>query len=159
MSESIVWGVDVSTTRVAFASTNGRTLSAEISKLDGAARLAQAREEATYAARSFTVPDNDPLCVWVEQPTGKHPKPTLVQMVGVVSEAIYAALSTLYAHPVTIYPIAVASWKKAALGFGNADKDDVMAWAQMLWDPANQDEADALAIAFAGQSMIRSEAA
>lgn len=154
-----VWGCDVSTTRVAFASTDGQTLSVEIPKLDGGERLAFARNATVKAAYDFAQA-GPPLCVWVEQPTGKFPSPPLVQMVGVVTEAIYAALSGLYNHPVTIYPIAVASWKKAALGHGHATKDEVAFWAGSEGaEPANQDEADAFAIAVAGRSMISEDVA
>lgn len=162
----VVWGVDTRTHRIAFGASDGRTCSVDIPKrLRGAERLAKIRTATWHLAREFA-DGSPPLCVFVEEPRGKHRKTehAMVQVVGVVQEAIYASLETLYAYPVSIYEVQVAQWKKAALGIGSASKEDVMAWADevatecgLIEGPANQDCADALAIAVAGRSMVASE--
>lgn len=148
---SVVWGIDVGTKRIAFGTTNGRSESVEIARGKGGERLYDARTKTWHMARELAA-DEPPLCVFMEAPAGNpRPHPSLIQMCGVATEAIYAALANVYRHPVTVFEIPVASWKKLALGRGNATKGDVMEWAEAAGlRPANQDEADALAIAQAG---------
>lgn len=151
----LVWGIDVSTRRIAFASTlSGYSASVDLPPLrPGGARLVEARK----AIRSFApvfAGSHPPLCVWLEEPTGRHPKPTLGHMVGVAIEALYSSLASLYSHPVEVFQVPVATWKKYAVGRGNADKPAVMEWARTVGDPSNQDEADALGIAYGGLAFM-----
>lgn len=160
MNDPLVWGIDCSTKRIAFATSTGRSGTITWpAKLRDGARLFAARTAMWEFAREFAETD-PPIYVWVEQPAGKpRPHPSLIEMVGVTKEAVYGVLSTLYPFPVTVAEVPVASWKKHGIGHGNADKDAVMAWAQTVGDPANQDEADALGIAYGGLAMMGSQGA
>lgn len=152
----MTWGVDISTVRIAFATSSGVSASVEIPKrLKGVERLSVARTAVWHHCREFAV-KHPPLCVWVERPTGARNRThhSLTQMEGVVSEAVYASLKTLYNHPVSVFPIAVTSWKKASVGHGNATIQEYCEWAESWAKPANEDEAAALGVAVAGQSMI-----
>lgn len=156
----LVWGVDCSTKRIAFASTRGGvSASLELPKLpQGGARLAAAR----FAIRDFAsdfAGDHPPMFVWVEAPTGKFPAPTLIHMVGVTMEAIYSALALRYPYPVSVENIAIPAWKSATVGSGNAGKAQIMDWALTKGKPANQDEADALGIAYGGLAAMGSQGA
>jgi hypothetical protein len=156
----LVWGVDVSCQRIAFATSTGRSGTiAWPAKLRDGARLFAARTAMWEFAREFAT-DSPPLYVWIEQPAGKpRPHPSLIEMVGVTKEAVYGVLSSLYPFPVTVAEVPVASWKKAALGNGHADKAAVMDWALTVGKPANQDEADALGVAYGGLKLMGSQGA
>lgn len=54
------------------------------------------------------------------------------------------------AYPTPIEQVAIAAWKKAAIGKGNASKEEVMdVITAMGYSPETQDEADAIGIAVA----------
>ena len=85
--------------------------------------------------------------VYVERAYGanRNSQTVLMQLLG-------AFIGGLAEGGVRVEEINVSSWKATALGNGRASKEDVMAWAseQAGRDIATQDEADALAIAYAG---------
>lgn len=152
-----VWGCDISTRRVAFGIWPDRaTYSLKLGG-DGTERLSQARA-LLHAELPKLAMKHPPLCVWIEAPAGKYLKPSLIRMCGVVECAIFDALGALYRYPVPVYLVGPGQWRKHALGSGRASKADVMLWAmtegQWGCDPANQDEAEALAIAAAGYRMV-----
>lgn len=89
-----------------------------------------------------------PLCIWVEQPSGRFRNLTLVYAVGVVQAAAYEATG------VPVWTIPSAKWKEATVGVGNASKADVAAWVRELVEVGTQDEADAVAIALAGRAKL-----
>lgn len=71
---------------------------------------------------------------------------TLVNL-GYTAGALCLALSN---QGITSDFLASATWKKEAIGRGNATKEEVMAWATAVWPEAHiktQDQADALAMA------------
>jgi hypothetical protein len=156
----LVWGLDVSTKRIAFASTlGGYSASVEIPEAAaGGERLAVARRAIRDFAPEFAG-SHPPLCVWLEAPTGRFLKPTLIHMVGVTMEAVYSSLESLYPFPVSLFDVGVSQWKLASVGKGTADKAEVMAWAKTVGSPANQDEADALGIAYGGLALMGSQGA
>lgn len=85
------------------------------------------------------------LCVAVERPTGRFPKPALMMTAGVVCEAVGAASG------VAPFFLAVAEWRKRIGLKGNCTKDDVVSWAQSVgWTGERVDQAEALGIAVAG---------
>jgi Holliday junction resolvasome RuvABC endonuclease subunit len=152
--EEYVWGVDVAVQHLAFAFApvdNGpivtETLTAGTDAREGQ-RLGlldrQVRIYAQQVAVSFP-----PQCVWVEQPTGRFPKPQLMYAAGVVQAALFEALAC------PVWTIPVATWKQRTVGKGNATKSDVFAWATgRLPAIESQDEADAYCIAAAGRAML-----
>lgn len=153
------WGMDVSTRRLAVAIVDADgwedvdTL--EYGKTEpGAQRLSRIfHTTAAYVGRLAV--DHPPVCVWVEQPTGRHPAPTLVHAVGVVMAATYSALSELYPFPVSVLGIGVSEWKAVTVGRGNASKQDIAAWAAGIgYDGTSQDEADAIGIALGGLALM-----
>lgn len=155
----LVWGIDVATARIAFASTlGGYTQSVDLEDAAHPARLSSARRMVRDFAADMAG-DHPPLYVWVEAPTGKFVKPSLLHAVGVTIEAVYSALEHRWNFPVTVDMIGVSSWKARSVGRGHATKAEVMEWAKTVGSPANQDEADALGIAFGGLAMMGDQGA
>lgn len=152
----VVYGVDVSTKAIAFASLpEGRTRTLSVAAKPGIRRLAVAYPAIYGFVRALATSD-PPVAVWIEQPTGRHPKPSLGNMAGVAAAAIYNALHDHYGLECPVFFIAVSEWKKAATGKGNATKDEVSVWASNVFGKKarTEDESDALAIGYAGQSMM-----
>ena len=143
---TFTFGIDVSTKRIAIACYGDGV--ADVGSVDikqdvrGAARLVRVRRAALKAARRHV---HYPSLIVVEDANvGAAANKPLIQAVGVVLEAMAYA----YTCPVAESPI--GTWKKAALGRGNAVKADV--WEGALahgFAPENQDEADAACVAVA----------
>jgi Holliday junction resolvasome RuvABC endonuclease subunit len=149
-----VWAVDPALARLAFAFADVdssavavETLVTRTTEREGA-RLGlldrQLRIYARQAAGRFP-----PACVWVEQPSGRFPKPQLSYAVGVVQAALFETLAC------PVWTITSGAWKRRTVGVGNATKPQVRAWVDRLGvDVDSQDEADAVAIACAGRAML-----
>ena len=111
---------------------------------------------ATKAWAQANTPD-DLQAVFCEAPFGRYEKKALDQAVGVITVAMIHGLQHRYPYPVTVFPIATGTWKKLALGNGAAKKGAVMDWATANATQTygmTQDEADALAVACAGASLL-----
>lgn len=149
-----VWGVDVAVSRIAiaFAPVDGGQIDVAMLHSGTDVREGQRlglldRQLRIYARQ--VAPMYPPACVWVEQPTGRFPKPQLMYAAGVVQAALFEALAC------PVWTIPVATWKQRTVGKGNATKRDVFVWAsrrQLLIE--SQDEADAYCIAAAGRAML-----
>lgn len=154
----ICWGMDVSTRRLALAAVwenefKVHTLNA-VGNLTGAERLAELYESTRFWV-GVTAAAYPPTIVFVEQPVGRFLSPPLLHAVGVTMGATYAALAALYAFPVSVIPVGVTEWKKAAIGNHLASKSQIMAWAQSYgYTGSSQDEADALGIAVGGRALM-----
>ena len=85
--------------------------------------------------------------VYVERAYGanRNAQTVLMQLLG-------AFIGGLAEGGVIVKEINTSTWKATALGYGRASKEDVMKWAveQTGREIETQDEADALAIAYAG---------
>lgn len=132
---TLILGVDVSTSRVAFADTDGGTHSLMLMKAaekEGSGDvLADTFHRCSIAARQFA--NGRPvMAVFYEVPMGQHPKPFLMQTVGAAAGGISAGLETSQAHPVSVWPINIQTWKRLSVGFGNASKSQVLKWASDL---------------------------
>jgi Holliday junction resolvasome RuvABC endonuclease subunit len=149
----VAWGLDCSTKCIALCVYDGDRFEhwptirfQPVHK--GAQRLAHAHALLTpwlFDASHWTPPD----AVFVEQPAGKFPKPTLEHMVGVVLMTV-AEVTTA---PVLTLP--VPQWKHMSIGKGNASKEQLMEWARERgYEGDSQDEADALGIAVAGHHIL-----
>lgn len=149
-----VWAVDPAVSKLAFAYASLADESISVETLPTACdaregeRLGlldrQVRIFARQAADSFP-----PVCVWVEQASGRFQSPQLVYAIGVTQAAIYETLRC------PVWSIPSGKWKRAAIGKGNATKEQIAAWvARRDTRPATQDEADAYAIAYAGREMF-----
>ncbi len=102
--------------------------------------------------------------IFIERPVGKFPKRALDNATGVIQVAMIHGVSHFH-YPVSVFELSPGTWKKEALGKGNATKLDVLDWAMhngarhgpdehgLEWSPT-QDQADALAIARAGFSLL-----
>lgn len=89
-------------------------------------------------------------CVWIEQPSGTFIKPQLYYTVGVVQAVVFEQTGMA-----PVWSIPSGTWKKNALGYGNASKEQVAAWVERAGGSfASQDEADAYAMACAGRRMF-----
>lgn len=150
-----VWGVDVGVSKLAFAFAwlPDGPIHTRLLRLDTEAREGQRlgwldRQVRLYAKMaSITYP---PACVWVEQPSGAHPKPQLMYAAGVVQAALFETLGC------PVWTVPVGKWKRWAVGNGNASKIAVAQWAQMHGaGERSQDEFDAYGIAYAGRAMLR----
>lgn len=156
------WGVDLRVGKVVWAAVKGsRGLLAPVvaPQMPGARRLAWWHAHASDAVLRFAE-QAPPASVWVEAPGGRHVHPALMHLTGVVLAATYGALSGLYGWPVAVELIPVATWKKEAVGFGGASKDDVLRWARGRgYQGGDFDEADAFGVATAGALRVRWEPA
>lgn len=87
-----------------------------------------------------------PATICMERPTGRHPEP----MVNMAAGVTLVALNERGPVP---WLIPVGSWKKQAVGHGNASKQQVIAWAIRHGAPPSisEHEADALGIAQAAR--------
>lgn len=143
---TITFGIDVSTKRVAIACFGDGIH--DVASVDvkqdgrGARRLVRVRRAALRAARGHA---HYPDLIAVEDANiGAGANKPLIQAVGVVLEAM------AYAYTCPVLEVPIGTWKKAALGRGNAVKVDV--WEGSLahgFAPENQDEADAAMVAVA----------
>lgn len=155
-----VLGIDPSIVRPAFGLWPQRTTK----RLDRMPGEGAERLDYLYGAAHAWITLNAPdelLAVFIELPRGKFEKRALDHSCAVLQLAALHALRNRYAHPVSVFEIAVGTWKKEALGNGAAKKDAVWQWASgqmppmsLTADTISQDEADALAIARAGHSLI-----
>lgn len=178
-----VWGVDVSTKRIAIS-----FISPDESRQGVVARdfpkdvETGARLSAIYQVTCDLVGElaelRPALIVFVEQPAayGRMPEPQLMYAVGCVQAAIYWELVDRNPHPTAVRTIPVANWKKTAIGHGNAKKHHVLTWAKqhefesdhvcardarqkdglVKWcGHPDHDSADAWAIATAGARIIQ----
>jgi len=78
----------------------------------------------------------------------QNPKTTMQ-----IAAVVYTARFICFLHEVECVPIQNKSWKKYVLEKGNASKQDIFAFANILWDKAftEQDHADAACIALWGR--------
>lgn len=154
MSREFVWAVDPALSRhaFAFAPTDGgqvqvETLITASDARDGE-RLGQLDRQLRIFARQRTG-EYPPAVVWVAQASGRFPNPQLAYAVGIVQCALFASLGC------PVWTIPSGTWKKRTAGVGNATKAQVAAWVERQGvDVASQDEADAVAIAYAGRAML-----
>jgi hypothetical protein len=168
------WGVDVSVARVSIAHvTPERTRgarTASFATLEGGGRLAHIWAETGLLAASL-IRDGWALpgLVWVEQPSGARPNPSLSYAVGVVMGAVADALARVTAERVRVETVPSATWKKQATGFGRHDKPTrkklgraplfedygVAKWARANgYRGDSWDECDALGIAEAARRSV-----
>jgi Holliday junction resolvasome RuvABC endonuclease subunit len=152
---SWVWAIDPAVSRVAFAyadldsdrievdTLTHKTDAREGERLGGL--IAKVRWHAVLQRRHYR-----PHVVFVEQPSGHIRNLQLAYATGVIQAALYEALG------VPVWTIPSSKWKKTALGYGNASKEQVAAWVTAQgWAADSQDEADAVAMAHAGRLMIQ----
>jgi Holliday junction resolvasome RuvABC endonuclease subunit len=151
-----VWGVDSAVSKVAFgfASMEWTTVEVEALHVDTDAREGERlglldRQVRIYAEQVMnTFP---PVCVWIEQASGRYVNQPLIQAIGVISAALYETLRC------PVWSMPSGKWKKQALGVGNATKPQIGAWVRRH-DPDvfDQDLCDAYAIAYAGRAILKS---
>jgi Holliday junction resolvasome RuvABC endonuclease subunit len=102
---------------------------------------------------------DDLEAVFIERPVGRFPKRALDQACGILQVAVVKGLEERFDHPVSIFELSPSAWKKGIGLSGAAKKMDVAAWALvqdgLKPEPLTQDEMDALAIAAAGHSLVR----
>ena len=127
----------------------------------GAARL-RSLYAAAHDWAALSAPD-DLEAVFIERPFGRFQKQALDQASGVLQVAVLNGLAEQFPHPVSCFELSTGTWKKAALGNGAAKKHEVGKWARnRVWhvkelpppSQLTQDEADALAIAYAGARLL-----
>lgn len=154
-----VWGVDVSTKRVAIAAVPGDDTDAATTVVEFPAAVRSCGKGDTgdlygvytlvrLAAVRFSW-DYPPTAIIVEKPAGKVVTPVLWLTVG----ATITALQHFPGLLVTTLP--VGTWKRWSVGRGDASKADVAAWAlETFGHEDDQDVADALGVAVAGRQLV-----
>jgi Holliday junction resolvasome RuvABC endonuclease subunit len=155
VSAGYVWGIDPAVSRLAFAfaDLDGERVEVETLHVGNDAtegeRLGLLDRQVRICARQLagTYP---PVAVWVEQPSGRFRNLTLTYAVGVLQAALFETLA------VPVWTIPSSAWKLRTVGVGNAAKAQVMTWAERVATVDGQDEADAVAIAWAGRLMVDS---
>lgn len=149
-----VWGIDVSTTRLAFAFASLDTTAVKVETLitrteerEGARLGLLDRQLRIFGRlRGAMYP---PACVWVEQASGRFQAPQLLYAIGVIQAALAETL------PCPVWTVPSSAWKKRSVGRGNASKEQIAAWAESSgYEFEGQDEADAIGIAVAGRAMF-----
>jgi Holliday junction resolvasome RuvABC endonuclease subunit len=150
-----VWAVDPALSRlaIAFAALGSERIEVEtlVTANDATEgeRLGLLDRQVRIAARQLAG-DYPPAVVWVEQPSGRFRNLQLSYAVGVLQAALSETLSC------PVWTIPSSAWKVRTVGVGNATKQQVMAWAERHATIDGQDEADAVAIAWAGRAMLAS---
>lgn len=144
----VAWGVDPSTQRVSIGWASGdgwrgvRTRSFNGALRDGA-RLDHIYAETYRLCGELVVSFPPPRLVLVEQPFGRNVPPvSYLAMAAIMVAAVRATGAT-------VRPVPPPTWKRDALGKGDATKDEVLAWARSTAGYTGElyDESDALAIA------------
>jgi hypothetical protein len=139
-----VWGIDVSPTRIAVAvySPDG-TRWARTSPLNEGPQYEAIRDALIAASRE----NGEPTDVCIEQPA--LPFARAAYMAGAVCARTQDAVLGRWPH-VVIRWMQPSEWRKIAGLGGRASKHDVYEWScRMEFDPGDQDQADASAIAYA----------
>jgi hypothetical protein len=153
-SRGSVIGIDPSVQAPAFAIwPRGETWQLRIDG-QGAERL----RDLYCVAKDWTrvhAPD-DLEAIFIERPVGRFPKRALDHACGVLQVAAIAGTSARFPHPVSVWELSPGEWKKQVGLGGAAKKHEVAAWARAeAGEGLTQDEADALCIAAAGHSLVR----
>jgi hypothetical protein len=150
-----VWGVDVSTKRLAVAFHGRGVETVEFDKqLRHGARFHHIHQRTVEAPMGWRS-EFPPFFVWVEAPTGPKISPPLLYAVGAVMAGLYWALEHCFPYPVEVRTISVGEWKKGSVGHGNASKAQVLAWARgQGYEGDSEDEADAWGVAHAGAVLL-----
>jgi hypothetical protein len=135
-----IWGVDVGLSRVALTAADlkrrRKKLLATIEikherGCDAATKMWNlATELPVWFARQAELAP--PFTIWVEVPfgQGKRGRAALLGAYGIVLASLHGAVKGMFDYPVAILPIDPASWKKQAIGKGNAPKEVVHEWAR-----------------------------
>lgn len=152
-----VWAVDLAMSRLAFAFADLASQDVEVETLhidsefrDGQRLGLIDRQVRIYAQQ--VAPTYPPVVVFVEQPSGRFPKPQLSYAAGVVQAALHETLGC------SVLTITSGEWKKQTVGVGNATKAQVGKWVRdRNPDVFSQDEADAYCIAYAGRMRVSIE--
>jgi len=150
-----VWAIDPAIQHIALAyadmtsdTITAETLHAKTDTREGE-RLGRLRARVYWNAR-VAMQEHPPYVVFVEQPSGHIRNLQLAYATGVIQAALYEALR------VPVWTIPSSKWKKTALGFGNASKEQVATWVSGRgWSFESQDECDAVAMAHAGRLMLQ----
>jgi Holliday junction resolvasome RuvABC endonuclease subunit len=155
MGERAVWGVDVGVKRTTLVALPKRgkphvevAVSWERTRMrDG--ELMRAIYAATCDAARRLAAQAPPYATLVERPAGRWPTPALAEACGVVLAALAGTLDC------AVWAVPPSQWKRAALGFGNATKEQIMVAARRhVPDLVDQDTADAIMIAYAARQLI-----
>lgn len=147
------WGIDVSPTRIAIAvySPAGTRWSMTTQLNTGDDQYALIRGALIEASNK----NNEPTDICVEQPA--LPFARAAYMAGAVCARTQDAIFGRWPHVVLRW-MQPTEWRKIAGLGGRATKDDVMSFSfKMDFDPADQDQADASAIAVARYNELRDE--
>ena len=150
------WGIDIGIKRVDIASIKGNEvgvhqISVQHDKGSDRADKLTRLQLALIPCMVQIFEQATPFSVWVEQPAGYSRNITLVCAYGSVLTALRLAMDKRSNFPVPIYSITPSRWKKGTVGHGNADKDQVKAWANEQGLTGDQDTLDSFCIARYGQ--------
>lgn len=137
-------GVDVSTRRLAFAAVTDEVRRIQVVELDNRERGARRLMQARAAVRACVEHKfRDATVFGVEVPFTPHQNQALMGIAAVTLEAVQAAMP--YA---AVLDLNTGTWKRDAVGFGNASKEQVARWATGLgYEGGDQDVCDAIGVA------------
>lgn len=162
---SFCWGIDIAVAHLefAFADMDSDHVEAEglITKCEWreGERLASVHRQVMIYTRQIAGV-YPPYAVFVEQPSGRFPKPQLSYVCGVVQAAVFEALSVPQRRSrerigTPVWTITSGSWKKWTVGAGNATKEQAAAWATaQRYKFEGQDQCDAVCCAAAGRMIV-----
>ena len=142
-----VWGIDISPTRIAIAAYGDTNRYANTWKLDHKVELAQYKGIRDALVSCAYANGGRPEHICIERPAYPFLKAAFSagMVCGRLEDAIFGRWDD-----VVVRWMQPAEWRKLAGLSGRATKDEVMAWSfDEGYDPKDQDQADASAIAFA----------
>lgn len=144
------WGIDVSPTRIAIAvySESGKRWSSTYSLNRDDDQYGAIRDALVDASKH----NNEPTDICIEQPA--LPFARAAYMAGAVCARTQDAVFGRWPHVILRW-MQPTEWRKIAGIGGRATKDEVMAWSiEEGFEPEDQDQADASAIAYARHTEI-----
>lgn len=145
--DQLVWGIDISPTRIAIAVYGeGTRVSATTSIVNGHGQYEGIRGALREMSRNDSV-WSEPTDICVEQPALPFAKAAF--WAGAACGRVEDAILGRWPHIVLRW-MQPSEWRKIAGIGGRATKDEVMAWSiETGFEPDDQDQADASAIAYA----------
>lgn len=161
-ASNVFWGVDISTSRVDIGWSGpdiGSCSSSWSKNLRDGQRLDTAYEQTLRLARLLVI-DRPAIFAYIEQPSGRYGKPTLVAVAGVIWLGVWQALRDHWGKPVEVRMVTSAHWKRVVVAddgysesarFGKPDDDSMypaLSWARAHgYEGDSYDAADTICIA------------
>ena len=161
----VILGIDPASTHIAFVCLWGNKFRVTVTK-----NLGKSGPEACHGVRDLTLKVIGEIKEWVGNEAEIHAfyELPLMGRGGFTSTSVQCFTSgamqgVLHERECKTYKVNVSSWKKAVVGKGNADKEQVAEFLRLRWNAlyesasGNQDVYDASCIALYGRQFLESQ--